>query len=136
PKTRTNRPANRRQAHRWTHPAGFENQARRSRRRPPLRSRWPVRPRPWPTRAGPSDAPADPISFDASAPRKRPFEACRDEERAAFRSLGRVSRIPSLSTIVVAALLAVVPTLIYLVVLNWIDRYEKEPWTLLIAGAV
>ena len=48
----------------------------------------------------------------------------------------RVFRIPSLSTIVVAALLAVVPTLIYLVILNWIDRYEKEPWTLLIAGAV
>jgi RsiW-degrading membrane proteinase PrsW (M82 family) len=48
----------------------------------------------------------------------------------------RVRPIPSLSTIVVAALLAVVPTLIYLVILNWIDRYEKEPWTLLIAGAV
>lgn len=29
-----------------------------------------------------------------------------------------------------------VPTLIYLVVLNWIDRYEKEPWTLLLAGVV
>jgi RsiW-degrading membrane proteinase PrsW (M82 family) len=53
-----------------------------------------------------------------------------------FSCPGRVFRIPSLSTIVVAAALAVVPTLIYLVVLNWIDRYEKEPWTLLIAGAV
>jgi RsiW-degrading membrane proteinase PrsW (M82 family) len=50
--------------------------------------------------------------------------------------LREVHHIPSLSTIVVAALLAVVPTLIYLVVLNWIDRYEKEPWTLLLAGAV
>ena len=29
-----------------------------------------------------------------------------------------------------------VPTLIYLVVLNWIDRYEKEPWTLMLAGVV
>jgi RsiW-degrading membrane proteinase PrsW (M82 family) len=29
-----------------------------------------------------------------------------------------------------------VPTLIYLVILNWIDRYEKEPWTLMGAGVV
>jgi RsiW-degrading membrane proteinase PrsW (M82 family) len=36
----------------------------------------------------------------------------------------------------VAALLAIVPTLIYLVILNWIDRYEKEPWTLMGAGVV
>lgn len=41
-----------------------------------------------------------------------------------------------MQTFVFAALLAVVPTLIYLLVLNWIDRYEKEPWTLLLAGVV
>jgi RsiW-degrading membrane proteinase PrsW (M82 family) len=57
-------------------------------------------------------------------------------EGAALFIAGRVHHIPSLSTIIVAAALAVVPTLIYLVVLNWIDRYEKEPWTLLLAGAV
>jgi protease PrsW len=49
---------------------------------------------------------------------------------------GEGHHIPSLSTFVVAALLAIIPTLIYLVVLNWIDRYEKEPWTLLLAGAI
>lgn len=30
-----------------------------------------------------------------------------------------------------ALLLALVPSLLYLVVLNWVDRYEKEPWTIL-----
>ena len=40
----------------------------------------------------------------------------------------------TVSTLLVAVLLAVIPTLLYLLVLNWIDRYEKEPWTLLLAG--
>ena len=41
--------------------------------------------------------------------------------------------MPELSTIVAALLLAVVPSILYLVVLNAIDRYEKEPWTILLA---
>jgi RsiW-degrading membrane proteinase PrsW (M82 family) len=41
-----------------------------------------------------------------------------------------------MQTLFVAALLAIVPTLIYLLILNWIDRYEKEPWTLMLAGVV
>ena len=41
--------------------------------------------------------------------------------------------MPEPSTIVAALLLAVVPSLLYLVVLNAIDRYEKEPWTILLA---
>jgi protease PrsW len=48
--------------------------------------------------------------------------------------------MPDPSTIVVALLLALVPSLLYLFVLNLIDRYEKEPWTILItclvAGAI
>ena len=38
-----------------------------------------------------------------------------------------------LQHLVPAILLAIVPSLIYLVVLNFIDRYEKEPWTILLA---
>ena len=41
--------------------------------------------------------------------------------------------MPDASTILPAVLLAVVPSLVYLVVLNAIDRYEKEPWTILLA---
>ena len=41
--------------------------------------------------------------------------------------------MPELSTIVAALLLAVVPSVLYLLVLNAIDRYEKEPWTILLA---
>jgi RsiW-degrading membrane proteinase PrsW (M82 family) len=41
-----------------------------------------------------------------------------------------------MQTLLVAAFLAVAPTILYLIVLNWIDRYEKEPWTLLLAGVV
>ena len=41
--------------------------------------------------------------------------------------------MPDVSTILVAVALAVVPSLIYLAVLNAIDRYEKEPWTILLA---
>jgi len=41
--------------------------------------------------------------------------------------------MPDVSTLVAAVLLAVVPSLVYLVVLNAIDRYEKEPWTILLA---
>jgi RsiW-degrading membrane proteinase PrsW (M82 family) len=37
------------------------------------------------------------------------------------------------SVILPALLIAVVPSLIYLVILNAIDRYEKEPWTILLA---
>jgi RsiW-degrading membrane proteinase PrsW (M82 family) len=33
----------------------------------------------------------------------------------------------------VAVILAIVPTMLYLVVLNLVDRYEKEPWTILLA---
>jgi RsiW-degrading membrane proteinase PrsW (M82 family) len=42
--------------------------------------------------------------------------------------------IPTLQTLLVAALLAVVPTLLYLGLLNWIDRYEKEPWTFILSS--
>lgn len=41
--------------------------------------------------------------------------------------------MPDASVILPAIFLAVVPSLIYLVVLNAIDRYEKEPWTILLA---
>jgi RsiW-degrading membrane proteinase PrsW (M82 family) len=41
--------------------------------------------------------------------------------------------MPDVSTILVAVALAVVPSLVYLAVLNAIDRYEKEPWTILLA---
>ncbi len=41
--------------------------------------------------------------------------------------------MPEPSTIVAAVLIAVVPSLLYLVILNAIDRYEKEPWTILLA---
>ncbi len=41
--------------------------------------------------------------------------------------------MPDVSTILVAVALAVVPSLIYLAILNAIDRYEKEPWTILLA---
>ncbi|HET7676819.1 MAG TPA: PrsW family glutamic-type intramembrane protease [Candidatus Limnocylindrales bacterium] len=34
----------------------------------------------------------------------------------------------------VAAVMAVVPSLVYLVILNAVDRYEKEPWRILIAS--
>jgi protease PrsW len=41
--------------------------------------------------------------------------------------------MPEPSTIVAALLVAVVPSVLYLLVLNAIDRYEKEPWTILLA---
>jgi RsiW-degrading membrane proteinase PrsW (M82 family) len=41
--------------------------------------------------------------------------------------------MPDASVILPAILLAVVPSLAYLVILNAIDRYEKEPWTILLA---
>ena len=41
--------------------------------------------------------------------------------------------MPDVSTILVAVALAVVPSLLYLAILNAIDRYEKEPWTILLA---
>jgi RsiW-degrading membrane proteinase PrsW (M82 family) len=41
--------------------------------------------------------------------------------------------MPDASAILPALLLAVVPSLVYLAVLNAIDRYEKEPWTILLA---
>jgi RsiW-degrading membrane proteinase PrsW (M82 family) len=41
--------------------------------------------------------------------------------------------MPDASAILPALLVAVVPSLIYLVVLNAIDRYEPEPWTILLA---
>ena len=41
--------------------------------------------------------------------------------------------MPDAAAIVPAILLAVVPSLVYLAVLNAIDRYEKEPWTILLA---
>lgn len=44
--------------------------------------------------------------------------------------------MPDPSTTVAALLLALVPSLVYLFVLNLIDRYEKEPWTILIACLV
>lgn len=44
--------------------------------------------------------------------------------------------MPEPTAILVAALLALVPSLLYLFVLNQIDRYEKEPWTILLACLV
>lgn len=41
--------------------------------------------------------------------------------------------MPDASLFLSAVLLAVVPSLLYLAVLNLIDRYEKEPWTILLA---
>ena len=41
--------------------------------------------------------------------------------------------MPDATTIVIAILVAVVPSLLYLAILNAIDRYEKEPWTILLA---
>jgi RsiW-degrading membrane proteinase PrsW (M82 family) len=41
--------------------------------------------------------------------------------------------MPDATTILAAVGLAVVPSLVYLLILNAIDRYEKEPWTILIA---
>lgn len=41
--------------------------------------------------------------------------------------------MPEPSTIIAALLIAVVPSVLYLLVLNAIDRYEKEPWTILLA---
>jgi RsiW-degrading membrane proteinase PrsW (M82 family) len=41
--------------------------------------------------------------------------------------------MPDATAILPALLVAVIPSLIYLVVLNAIDRYEKEPWTILLA---
>lgn len=41
--------------------------------------------------------------------------------------------MPDPTTILAALLLALVPSLLYLFVLNLIDRYEKEPWRILIA---
>jgi RsiW-degrading membrane proteinase PrsW (M82 family) len=41
--------------------------------------------------------------------------------------------MPDASTLIAAVVLAVVPSLIYLAILNAIDRYEKEPWTILLA---
>jgi protease PrsW len=44
--------------------------------------------------------------------------------------------MPAPQVLLVAAALAVVPSLLYLVVLNAIDRYEKEPWTMLVSGVL
>ena len=44
--------------------------------------------------------------------------------------------MPDAGTLVSAALLAVIPSLLYLIVLNAIDRYEKEPWTMMISAIV
>lgn len=41
--------------------------------------------------------------------------------------------MPDVQTLLAAILLAVVPSLVYLAILNAIDRYEKEPWTILLA---
>ena len=41
--------------------------------------------------------------------------------------------MPEASAILPALVVAVVPSLVYLAVLNAIDRYEKEPWTILLA---
>lgn len=41
--------------------------------------------------------------------------------------------MPEPSAVIAAALLAVVPSLLYLGVLNAIDRYEKEPWAILLS---
>jgi RsiW-degrading membrane proteinase PrsW (M82 family) len=42
--------------------------------------------------------------------------------------------LPEPGALAAAALLAIVPSLLYVVVLNAIDRYEKEPWTILLAS--
>jgi len=42
--------------------------------------------------------------------------------------------MPEAGTLVVALALAILPSAAYLAVLSLIDRYEKEPWTLLLAG--
>jgi RsiW-degrading membrane proteinase PrsW (M82 family) len=44
--------------------------------------------------------------------------------------------MPDAGTLVAAALLAIIPSLLYLIVLNAIDRYEKEPWTIMISAIV
>ena len=44
--------------------------------------------------------------------------------------------MPDATTMLAALLLALVPSLVYLFILNAIDRYEKEPWTILIACLV
>ncbi len=44
--------------------------------------------------------------------------------------------MPDLQPFVGAIALAAIPTLGYLLVLNAIDRYEKEPWTILLACVV
>jgi RsiW-degrading membrane proteinase PrsW (M82 family) len=44
--------------------------------------------------------------------------------------------MPDLEHLVAAIALAAIPTLAYLTVLNAIDRYEKEPWTILLACIV
>jgi RsiW-degrading membrane proteinase PrsW (M82 family) len=41
--------------------------------------------------------------------------------------------MPDAQTLLAAVVLAVIPSLIYLAILNAIDRYEKEPWTILLA---
>lgn len=41
--------------------------------------------------------------------------------------------MPEPATLVSAVLLGAIPTLVYLAILNAIDRYEKEPWTILLA---
>jgi len=41
--------------------------------------------------------------------------------------------MPDPGTLAAALVLALVPSLLYLLVLNWVDRYEKEPWTILFA---
>jgi len=41
--------------------------------------------------------------------------------------------MPDAATTLAAVLIAVVPSLVYLAILNAIDRYEKEPWTILLA---
>lgn len=41
--------------------------------------------------------------------------------------------MPDPATLLTAVLLAGVPSLLYLAILNAIDRYEKEPWTILLA---
>lgn len=42
--------------------------------------------------------------------------------------------MPELSTLATAVALGLVPSALYLFVLNAIDRYEKEPWTFLLAS--
>ena len=41
--------------------------------------------------------------------------------------------MPDALTVLAAVLIAIVPSLIYLAILNAIDRYEKEPWSILLA---